>query len=79
MNTDWQEDALCAQVDPDLFMPEVGGSAKDAKRTCNACDVRAQCLAYAVEAGERWGVWGGLGQQELRRLIRARRAETEAA
>ncbi|TXS44948.1 WhiB family transcriptional regulator [Streptomyces sp. or43] len=60
-------------------MPDVGGSTRDARRTCMACEVRPQCLDYAVQAGEQWGVWGGLGQQELRRLIRARRAETEAA
>lgn len=79
MTAAWREDALCRQVDPDLFMPEVGGSASLAKRTCEACEVRRQCLDYAVAAEEQWGVWGGLGQQELRRLIRARRAETEAA
>lgn len=75
MNDTWREDALCQQVDPEIFMPEVGGSTADAKRTCMACTVRRDYLDYAVEAGERWGVWGGLGQQELRRLVRARRAE----
>ncbi|WP_329616418.1 WhiB family transcriptional regulator [Streptomyces brevispora] len=75
----WRDDALCQQTDPEIFHPEVGGTAAPAKRTCMACEVRRQCLDYAVEAGEQWGVWGGLGQQELRRLIRARRAETTAA
>lgn len=79
MNDSWQAYALCRQVDPEIFMPDVGGSAKDAKTTCMACEVRRECLDYAVGAEERWGVWGGLGQQELRRLIRARRAEAEAA
>ncbi|MFG3136061.1 WhiB family transcriptional regulator [Streptomyces sp. NPDC048211] len=75
----WRDDALCRQTDPDLFMPEVGGTTTPAKRVCMACPVRRQCLNYAVDAEERWGIWGGLGQQELRRLIRARRAKTEAA
>lgn len=79
MKGTWREDALCRQVDPDLFMPEVGGSTTEARRTCMACEVRRQCLDYAVDTAQHWGVWGGLGQQELRRLIRARRAETEAA
>ncbi|MEU8623244.1 WhiB family transcriptional regulator [Streptomyces sp. NPDC048669] len=79
MGTAWRDDALCQQTDPELFMPEVGGSASDAKRTCMACEVRRQCLDYAVAAGEQRGVWGGLGQPELRRLIRARRAETTSA
>ena len=27
----WQEDALCAQTDPEAFFPEKGGSTRDAK------------------------------------------------
>ncbi|MDP5310456.1 WhiB family transcriptional regulator [Streptomyces poriferorum] len=79
MNDTWREDALCRQTDPEIFHPEVGGTAAPAKRTCMACEVRRSCLDYAVEAGEQWGIWGGLGQPELRRLIRARRVDTEAA
>ncbi|MGW6288295.1 WhiB family transcriptional regulator [Streptomyces sp. NPDC055107] len=68
MTTDlaWQESALCAQTYPDAYFPEVGGSARDAKKTCLACDVRPECLAYALDTGQRHGVWGGLGERELR-------------
>lgn len=79
MNNDWQEDALCRQTDPEIFHPEVGGTAAPAKRTCMTCPVRAECLEYAVDTGQRDGIWGGLGPKELRRLVRARRAEAEAA
>ncbi|MGQ4353224.1 WhiB family transcriptional regulator [Streptomyces drozdowiczii] len=79
MNTTWRDDALCREVDTELFMPEVGGSTAEAKRVCMACEVRRHCLEYAIDAQEPYGVWGGVGQQELRRLIRARRAEQEAA
>lgn len=75
----WRAEALCAQTDPEAHYPEAGGTAVPAKRTCMACPVRRQCLDHAINAEETWGVWGGLGQQELRRLIRARRAEQEAA
>ena len=77
MSTDlaWRDSALCAQTDPEAYYPEVGGSAVPAKRTCMACPVRAACLDYAVATGQRWGVWGGLGQKELRRLIRSRQGE----
>ncbi|MDP9953100.1 MULTISPECIES: WhiB family transcriptional regulator [Streptomyces] len=69
MNTDlsWQESALCAQTDPDAHFPEAGGSARAAKKTCLACDVRSECLAYALDTGQRHGVWGGLGERELRK------------
>ncbi|XCM28920.1 WhiB family transcriptional regulator [Streptomyces parvus] len=71
MSTDlaWQEAALCAQTDPDAYFPEVGGSARDAKKTCLACDVQPQCLAYALDTGQRHGVWGGLGERELRQTV----------
>ena len=75
----WRADALCAQTDPEAHYPEAGGTAAPAKRTCMACPVRRACLEHAITAGEEYGIWGGVGQQELRRLIRARRAEQEAA
>lgn len=60
----WQEEALCAQVDPALFFPEKGGSTRQAKKVCGECPVREQCLAWAIEAGEEHGVWGGLSERE---------------
>lgn len=64
----WQLDALCAEVDPELFYPERGGSTKEAKRVCLGCEVRPECLAYALDHDERTGVWGGLSERERRRL-----------
>jgi WhiB family redox-sensing transcriptional regulator len=64
----WQERALCAQTDPEAFFPEKGGSTREAKRVCLGCDVRAECLEYALENDERFGIWGGLSERERRRL-----------
>lgn len=66
----WQTDALCAQTDPEAFFPEKGGSTRDAKKVCGACTVRAQCLEYALENDERFGIWGGMSERERRRLRR---------
>ncbi|GAA4769240.1 MULTISPECIES: WhiB family transcriptional regulator [Microbacterium] len=66
----WQSDALCAQTDPEAFFPEKGGSTRDAKRICSSCDVRAQCLDYALQNDERFGIWGGLSERERRKLKR---------
>ncbi|WP_432008670.1 WhiB family transcriptional regulator [Streptomyces bacillaris] len=76
MSTDlsWRDSALCAQTDPEAYYPEVGGSAVPAKRTCMACPVTTECREYALATGQRWGVWGGLTQKELRRLINQRTA-----
>ncbi|MFT4147594.1 MAG: WhiB family transcriptional regulator [Micrococcaceae bacterium] len=64
----WQDDALCAQTDPEAFFPEKGGSTRDAKKVCNSCTVKAQCLEYALANDERFGIWGGLSERERRRL-----------
>ncbi len=66
----WQSDALCAQTDPEAFFPEKGGSTRDAKRICTSCDVRSQCLEYALHNDERFGIWGGLSERERRKLKR---------
>ncbi len=64
----WQEQALCAQTDPEAFFPEKGGSTREAKRVCVSCEVRSECLEYALEHDERFGIWGGLSERERRRL-----------
>jgi WhiB family redox-sensing transcriptional regulator len=65
---EWQERALCAQTDPEAFFPEKGGSTREAKRICAGCEVRAECLEYALAFDERFGIWGGLSERERRRL-----------
>jgi WhiB family transcriptional regulator, redox-sensing transcriptional regulator len=66
----WQADALCAQTDPEAFFPEKGGSTRDAKRICAQCNVKSECLEYALKNDERFGIWGGLSERERRRLRR---------
>lgn len=67
----WQQDALCAQTDPEAFFPEKGGSTREAKSVCASCEVREECLEYALANDERFGIWGGLSERERRRLRRA--------
>jgi WhiB family transcriptional regulator, redox-sensing transcriptional regulator len=64
----WQERALCAQTDPEAFFPEKGGSTREAKRVCLSCEVRSECLEYALLNDERFGIWGGLSERERRKL-----------
>ncbi len=66
----WQERALCAQTDPEAFFPEKGGSTREAKKVCTGCDVRSECLEYALQNDERFGIWGGLSERERRKLKR---------
>ena len=64
----WQSESLCAQTDPEAFFPEKGGSTRDAKKICGSCEVRAECLEYALQNDERFGIWGGLSERERRKL-----------
>lgn len=64
----WQKDTICSQTDPEAFFPEKGGSTRDAKKVCSGCDVRGECLQYALDNDERFGIWGGLSERERRKL-----------
>jgi WhiB family redox-sensing transcriptional regulator len=86
----WQEHGACNQpdVDPDLFYSQRGERSGrvheqrelQAKAICHdRCPVIEQCRAYAIAIGERHGVWGGLGEAELRLHARRRLAAKRAA
>ena len=69
----WRLQALCAETDPEAFFPDKGGSTREAKRVCTGCEVRAECLEFALTSDERFGIWGGLSERERRRLRLQRR------
>jgi WhiB family redox-sensing transcriptional regulator len=76
-------DSACRGMDADVFFPPSDGDDSVAKSVCEACPVRAACLAFAIDRGERFGVWGGLNEKERARLTdeqreAARRAATAA-
>jgi WhiB family redox-sensing transcriptional regulator len=64
----WQGKARCLEVEPEIFFPERGGSSKAARAVCNDCEVRSQCLNYALQNREQFGIWGGTSERERRRL-----------
>jgi WhiB family transcriptional regulator, redox-sensing transcriptional regulator len=72
LNENWQDQANCLGVDPDLFFPERGASTREAKEVCRGCTVRADCLEFALQNGEKFGIWGGLSERERRRIRRQR-------
>ena len=67
----WMTGGVCAQVDPDLWFPEKGGSTREAKALCARCPVHPECLAYALAHDERFGVWGGASERARRRMRRS--------
>lgn len=75
----WQDRALCAQADPEVWFPDPGNAVVIARRICRRCPVQAQCLEYALDHNERFGVWGGTSEAERREIKRKRLASREAA
>ncbi|MEV0830937.1 MULTISPECIES: WhiB family transcriptional regulator [Streptosporangiaceae] len=68
---DWQDLARCAETDPDAFFPEEGGPSA-AKKICRSCEVRAECLEYALDNEIMFGIWGGVSERSRRALQRRR-------
>jgi WhiB family redox-sensing transcriptional regulator len=74
----WRDHALCRDTDPELFFP-IGTTGlalvaiDRAKQVCAECEVRVECLDFALETNQDSGIWGGLSEEE-RRAIRRERA-----
>ena len=56
---------------PDFFFPEDYPEARlravvtaFAKRMCKACPLQQECFSYAVESGQKHGIWGGTSPHE---------------
>lgn len=75
----WQNYANCLGADADLFFPERGSSTRKAKAICGECQVQIECLDFALDNGERFGIWGGLSERERRRVRHERSRRTAVA
>ena len=69
-NDTWRDAAACRDQDPEMFFPHETGSAQPAKTICAGCDVREQCLAWAIDHKQDYGVWGGRTVKERKRLLK---------
>ena len=75
LRPDWRDDAACRDADPELFFPDgdvrsARAQVKAAKLICRGCPVSAPCLSLALASGQQAGIWGGLTEDERRRLHR---------
>jgi WhiB family transcriptional regulator, redox-sensing transcriptional regulator len=67
---DWREEALCRTQYVDAWYAERPDLIEFAKHVCRSCPVQSPCLSHAIEADERYGIWGGLTYLERRRHAR---------
>lgn len=80
----WQVNGACRDMDSNLFYYEdqERGPAKEAriakaKAVCQGCSVKTECLEFALEINERYGIWGGLTEEE-RQSVKRRRQRQQA-
>lgn len=83
----WRSRSACLTEDPELFFP-IGSTGpavlqiEQAKAVCRGCVVQVTCLQWALDTGQRYGVWGGLSEDELyvekRRQDRQSRRQRQA-
>ncbi len=69
----WRDSAACRDTDPNLFFPAgtTGVAVEEieaAKALCQTCPVREQCLEFAMVANQEAGIWGGMSEEERRKM-----------
>ncbi len=69
----WVALAACGD-DPERQFAEDYRAMAEAKRVCSACPVQPECLAYALEHAEPFGVWGGMSSEERAAALAGKRA-----
>ena len=75
---EWQHRSACrGEAGVDFYPPmhherkhERLARERRATAVCASCPVRLDCLEHAVAADERYGIWGGLTQDERQQLRR---------
>jgi len=66
----WAVFAACRDADSDLFFPATKAMERQALGVCETCPVVDDCLAFALDTRERFGVWGATTEQQRKRLLR---------
>lgn len=76
----WQEQGLCRTSDaadffpPLHFEPKAEREAREtkAKAVCAECPVRTECLEWALDAEEPFGIWGGQSELDRKHILAGR-------
>ena len=69
---EWRLDAACRDLDTAIFFPGSDEEVATAKAVCASCPVREACLQFALITRQDDGVWGGLDENERKRVRRRR-------
>jgi WhiB family redox-sensing transcriptional regulator len=72
-------EAKCFGVTEFFYPDRSNAEVMRAKNVCNGndglppCRRRSECLQWAIDNGELYGVWGGTSERDRRKIRRARR------
>lgn len=71
--TKWISQSLCSKKENqdivDYFFSDKLEEKHIAKNLCFSCPVRKDCIKWALEEKEIWGIWGGRDENEIRRIL----------
>ncbi len=67
----WAVFSACREADPGMFFASTRDDERAALVVCSTCTVKGDCLDFAVDSRERFGVWGGTTERERKRMMRA--------
>lgn len=74
---EWHKAAICFTLPPSTFFGDAEAQRsmsplqiKQAAEICETCPVFAQCLTYALEHKEQYGVWAGTSGRVRMRMQR---------
>jgi WhiB family redox-sensing transcriptional regulator len=75
-NPEWMKSARCREVDTEIFYPDKSDAATGthARKVCISCEVKVECLEYALSNNELFGIWGGLNPKSRQRIRRKKAA-----
>lgn len=66
----WTDQAACRGADIELFFSLEEDDQQRALEHCRICPVQEECLRYAIEQREMYGIWGGMVESDRRSIIR---------
>lgn len=65
---DFLASALCREYDVSIFFPTGGSAGNKAKKICDQCSVKIECLEYAIKNNIDYGMWGGVSERGRKRM-----------
>lgn len=73
MKYEWMAEALCQETGGEPFFSNDPATTRAAKRICEMCEVKYECLEYALADTHLIGVFGGTTERERGKLRKKRK------